>query len=348
MAANGSGGAHPVRTLKPGIYAPIPTFFLPDCEDLDLPSFQTHVIRVAKAGVGPLLAGSLGEAHHLSHAERTTLITTARKALDAEGLTHVPIIAGTGVGSTRETIELSKQAAKDGADAAIVIASGYFAGVLAGNKKALKQFWADVAEASPIPVIIYNFPGSCGGIDLDSELITELATEYPNLVGTKLTCGNVGKLTRIAATVSQPLFVSSHPRKDSDEPFLVLGGYVDFLVPSIFANAHGAITGLANVAPYTLAKLFELAVASLKDREVLPEAQRIQGIVAEADHTIAKASIAGTKALLERLYGYGGNPRRPLPPIEPQAAQALWDHPHTQALVKLEREFSGKLHVDRA
>lgn len=122
----------------------------------DLEPFQSQVLRVAKAGVGTLVAGSLGEAHHLSHAERTTLITTARKVLDAEGLTHVPIIAGTGVGSTRETIELSKQAALDGADAVIVIASGYFAGVLAGNKKALKQFWADVAEASPIPVLIYN------------------------------------------------------------------------------------------------------------------------------------------------------------------------------------------------
>ena len=83
-------------------------------------------------------------------------------------------------------------------------------------------------------------------------------------------------------------------------------------------------------------------MASLSDPSLLPEAQRLQGIVADADHTIAKASIAGTKALLERLYGYGGNPRKPLPPIDPQATVTLWEHPHTQALVKLEREFSGK------
>lgn len=68
----------------------------------------------------------MGEAHHLSHAERKTLITTARKVLDAAGLERVPIIAGTGAGSTRETIELSRQAAEAGADVAIVIASGYF------------------------------------------------------------------------------------------------------------------------------------------------------------------------------------------------------------------------------
>lgn len=76
---------------------------------------------------------------------------------------------------------------------------------------------------------------------------------------------------------------------------------------------------------------------------MLPEAQRIQGIVARADYTIAKASIAGTKSLLEQLHGYGGNPRRPLPPITSVDAKALWEHRHTQDLVQLEREFGGKL-----
>ena len=74
----------------------------------------------------------------------------------------------------------------------------------------------------------------------------------------------------------------------------------------------------------------------------MPEAQRLQGIAARADFTIAKASIAGTKALLEKLYGYGGNPRRPLPPIEAEAVAALWEHPHTQEIVRIERDLSGK------
>ena len=84
------------------------------------------------------------------------LIRAARRVLDEAGLTEVPIVAGTGTGSTRETIELTKEAALAGADYAIVIASGYFAGVLANNKQALKDFWEEVAEKSPIPVIIYN------------------------------------------------------------------------------------------------------------------------------------------------------------------------------------------------
>lgn len=62
-------------------------------------------------------------------------------------------------------------------------------------------------------------------------------------------CGNVGKLTRIADAVSGPAFSSTYPRKNPIAPFLVLGGFIDFLTPSAFANGHGAITGLGNVSP---------------------------------------------------------------------------------------------------
>ena len=98
----------------------------------------------------------MGESTHLSHEERVALILTARAALDAAGLESMPVIAGTGAGSTRETIELCRQAGKAGADYAMVIISGYFAGALAGNRKALKDFWVDVSENSPIPILIYN------------------------------------------------------------------------------------------------------------------------------------------------------------------------------------------------
>ena len=148
----------------------------------------------------------MGEGIHLSHSERVALIKATRETLDDAGFTDMPIIIGTGGGSTRETILLSKEAAEAGADYVIVITPGYFAGVLAGNKKALKVFFTEVAEKSPIPVIIYNCgfilgdyepnrsaddlvldPAASGGIDLDSELIIEIAKESPNVVGVKLT-----------------------------------------------------------------------------------------------------------------------------------------------------------------
>ncbi|KAH0827181.1 hypothetical protein J3R83DRAFT_4874 [Lanmaoa asiatica] len=310
MAANDTDGNHTTvtRPLSAGIYAPIPTFFKPESEDLDLDVFEKHVLRTALAGVRPLLSGSMGEAIHLSHAERSTLIKIARKVLDNAGLDRVPIISGIGAGSTRECIELANEAADAGADYTIAICSGYFAGALAGNKKALRAFWTEISQKSPIPVIIYNYPGAAGGINLDSDLITELAVECPNLAGVKLTCGD-------------------------DAPFLVLGGFADFLLPGACANGHGAITGLANVAP--------LSEGSKTDPKLLGEAQILQGIVARADATIAKSSIAGTKSLLDRLHGYGGNPRRPLAPIEPAAGEALWEHAHTRALVDVELSLAN-------
>ncbi|KAF8559763.1 dihydrodipicolinate synthetase [Imleria badia] len=346
MAASGTNDqshATVTRPLSPGIYAPIPTFFQLESEDLDLDAFEKHVLRTALAGVRPLLSGSMSEAIHLSHAERSTLIKTARKVLDNAGLDKIPIVSGIGAGSTRECIELANEAADAGADCTIAICSGYFAGALAGNKKALKAFWTEISQKSPIPVMIYNYPGASGGINLDSDLITELAEECPNLVGVKLTCGDVGKLTRIAATVSDPAFSSNHPRKSKDA-FLVLGGFTDFLLPGAYVNGHGAITGLANVAPHTIVKLLQLSEGSKTDPKLLGEAQRLQGIVARADATIAKSSIAGTKFLLDKLYGYGGNPRRPLPPIDPAAGEALWEHPHTRMLVEVELGLVKGIH----
>jgi len=341
MAANGVHGVFgPRRPLNAGVYAPIPSFFFPSSEDLDICTFEKHVVRVAKAGVSPVICGSMGEAIHLSHPERVRLVHAARKALDGAGLTEIPTIVGTGAGSLRETLEFTNEAAAAGADFAIVIASGYFAGAL--TRAALKAFFLEIAQRSPIPVVIYNYPGASGGIDLDSDLIVELAKECSNVVGVKLTCGNVGKLTRIAASVTDPEFVLHHPRKHVNPRFMVFGGFVDFLVPSAFSNGHGAITGLANIAPCSVAKLFEVTEAARKDLSFLAEAQRLQGIVARADYTIAKTSIAGTKHLLEKMYGYGGVPRKPLPPIDKEAAKAVWEHPDTQDLVKLERELTGK------
>ena len=111
--------------------------------------------------------------------------------------------------------------------------------------------------------------------------------------------------------------------------------------PRHFYSAR--LCGRALYHQHTIEKLFQLSQAAVQDPSLLPEAQRLQGIVARADFTVAKTGIAGTKALLEKLYGYGGLTRRPLPPIEPEAAAALWEHPHTQDIVRVERELSGKV-----
>ena len=89
-------------------------------------------------------------------------------------------------------------------------------------------------------------------------------------------------------------------------------------------------------------KLYQLSEASKRDASLLSEAQRLQGIIARADFTISKASISGTKFLLQKIHGYGGLPRKPLPPLDSVAAETLWEHLDTQELLKLEHETMGK------
>ena len=180
----------------------------------------------------------MGEAIHLSHTERVKLIQVARKVLNNASLTHVPIIAGTGAGSTRETIELTLQAAGAGADYAIVIASGYFAGALVNNREALTAFWTEVADRSVIPVIIYNCtfisllivnakfsspqdPSASGGIDLDSDLIIQLAKECPNICGVKLTYASFILFLRRIEVNSKLVVVILENSKELPTPLLL-------------------------------------------------------------------------------------------------------------------------------
>ena len=129
--------------------------------------------------------------------------------------------------------------------------------------------------------------------------------------------------------------------------FLVLGGFIDFLLPSLYANAHGAITGLANMYPYTLAALWHASLATLPTStghasdavQRLEQAQHLQGIVARADRTIAVTGIAGTKWLLERKHGYGGVCRRPLGPLATGVGEVLAKHKHVVDISQVESEL---------
>ncbi|TNY22718.1 putative dihydrodipicolinate synthase [Rhodotorula diobovata] len=310
------------RFLPRGVYAPLNTFYNDD-ESLDLETFKKHAQYVASAGVGLVALGSMGEAVQLTHEERNAVVTAAREALDADpALADIPLVVGTGAVSTRETIALTKEAAERGANYAMVIAPGYFAGAL--SKQALKQFFVDVAEASPIPVIVYNYPGAAAGIDIDSDLMTEIANASKNIVGTKLTCGSVGKLSRLTTL---------------REDFAVLGGFVDFLAPSLFIGAAGGITGLANVAPKTCLKLYRDTVASLSGKADPAAAAQLQAVVSRADWILVKGGISGTKYALSQIRGYGGAPRRPLLPFDASEGKGDKVVADLQEILKIENSL---------
>ncbi|KAJ4420406.1 hypothetical protein N0V82_004395 [Gnomoniopsis sp. IMI 355080] len=284
------------RPLPEGIYTPLPTFFKPD-EDLDLTAFAQHVTFTASAGTFPVVAGSAGEAPHLTPAERIELIKTARKALDTtvvDGWT-IPIVAGVGAPSTRETITLAKEAASAGADFVMVIPPGYYAGALKSGS-ALLEYFVDVAQSSPVPVVLYNFPAVAGGLDLDSDLIVEVVKRTNNVVGVKLTCASVGKITRINAVVASPEFKAQYPRCYPDQDFRVIDGFIDILMPSVACGAAGAISGLPNIAPKVCVRLWKLASCGCGPGSAeYQEAQRLQSMIALADGVLQGIGIAGLK-----------------------------------------------------
>ncbi len=248
-----------------------------------------------------------------------------------------------GGNSTRATIALCKSAADAGADVAIVIPPGYFSGAM--SKAALKTFFADVATASPIPVMIYNYPGAAGGIDINSDTIVEIARENPNICGVKLTCGAVGKLTRITAG-TQTSALSKFPRAAAVAPeFVTLGGFADFLPPTVGAGrAHGAIMGLANIFPRSIVKLMSLALKEQSDeitKEDKQEALRLQDLCAGADAAFAKAGIAGTKWWLKQHNGVpNARVRRPLLETGEEAGKALIADPAIAAFWEVEQALA--------
>ncbi|KAM0263888.1 hypothetical protein ACHAQJ_000923 [Trichoderma viride] len=230
--------------------------------------------------------------------ERVKLIQTLRSTLDSIDLQKTPIVAGVGGNSTRETIQLARDAAVAGADFALVIAPGYWAGYFKANPAATKRFFIDVAAASPIPVVIYNFPPVAGGIDLESDDVAEIVKLEPNICGIMLSCGNVGKLARITALLD-------------DTSFTTLAGLIDFLLPSLVVGSAGAISPLPNIAPKFTMKLWELT-QNLATKADFQKAQIAQGVASLGEAALMKSGVPGLKALLNKQFGYPTTPRLPL------------------------------------
>ncbi len=313
-----------LRNLNPGVFVPIVTFFKESCEDLDFHTLKRHVVRLAEAGVaGIVTQGSNGEAVHLTRHEKCLVTRTSRQALDDAGFPSLPIIVGCGAQSIRETVELCQEAQASGGNYALVLPPCYYKPYYRSD--CVAEFFQSVADASPIPILIYNYPGAVGGLDMDSDLISRLA-KHPNIVGCKLTCGNTGKLCRIAADVdaATPLGTGSG--------FMCMGGSADFTLQTLVVGGSGVICGLGNVAPKACVEIVKLYTAGK-----LKESSKLQAVVARGDWPAISGGVVGTKSALQVHFGYGGPARRPLPC--PTKAERMKYAADFQELVDLERSL---------
>ncbi|KAG5221400.1 aldolase [Salix suchowensis] len=252
-----------------GFYVPAVLFF-DEAEDFDFASIKAHILRLAEGGVtGILVQGSNGEAQHLSHEERKEAIRFTRETLDDNGFQNV--LGGEESGTHNMAI--------------------YLIHVGTTNLK--------VANASPIPTMVYNFPVVTAGQDLDSDIIAALA-QHPNIVGTKLSCGNIGKLHRLAST-----FPASE--------FTVFAGRSDLFLQGLMSGSAGAIAASVNLFPKVHREIYKLF-----QEGKMVEAMELQAQLGHADWAVGRiGGIGGIKAIAGKHFGYGGKwVRGPLKHVE--------------------------------
>ena len=170
--------------------------------------------------------------------------------------------------------------------------------------------------------MIYNFAIVTAGIDLDSDIIATLAT-HPNIVGTKLSCGNIGKLQRLTSK-----FPSSE--------FAVFAGRSDFFTHGLLSGSAGTIAAGVNIAPKVHGKLLKL----FKDGKIT-EAMELQAKLGHADWAIQKiGGIGGVKAIVSENFGYGKNVvRSPLKSVAGDSLQGISHYKAMQELIELEKSL---------
>jgi 4-hydroxy-2-oxoglutarate aldolase len=236
-----------------------------------LPEQTTYYKHLASSGLtGLVILGTNAETFLLTREERLTLLKTARAAVGPD----YPIIAGVGGHSTKQCLEFINDAYSAGANYILVLPSAYFGKQT--TPAVISRFYNSIAMKSPLPIVLYNFPAVCNGIDLDSETITALAQAHSNIVGVKLTCGSVGKITRLAGTFTP-------------DEFAVFGGQSDFLIGGLASGSAGCIAAFCNIFPKTIVKIYDLWKMGKHD-----QALALHRLAAQAEAP-TKAGIASTK-----------------------------------------------------
>jgi 4-hydroxy-2-oxoglutarate aldolase len=279
-----------------GILPPLVTPFLADGA-LDLASFEANLESYAAEDLaGCVVLGSNGEAAVLEEPEKLALIRAARQG--SRGRT---LLAGTGLESTRATIDLTRKAADAGVDGVLVLTPSYYKAQMTGE--ALRRHFEAVAEASPVPVYIYSVPVFTG-IPFPLPLAAQLAV-HPRIAGMKESSGDLGLMGRILATVPAS--------------FAVACGSAPVLYPALCLGSPGGILAVADCAPAPTAALYRAFEAGDHAR-----ARRLQEALSPLAVAVTSTyGVAGLKMAMDLAGLRGGSARAPLLPAPAAARDEL-------------------------
>src|SRR5271157_5211780 len=274
-----------------GIFPALTTPFEANGE-VTLSGVRENIRRYNKTGLaGYLVLGSTGESVMLSREEGDAVLAAAKELL----------IAGTGAESTAETIARTKRAAALGYQAALVKTPYYYKPVY--RAETYIRYYRAVADASPIPVLLYSVPAFTG-VTLETPEILALA-EHPNIIGIKDSSGSVQRVGEVVA--------------GAPADFQVLTGGAAVVYPALAVGARGAILALASALPEKFVELYNLV-----NQGRYEQAKNLQLALASTSKCIVTENgIAGVKYAMD-LRGYnGGVARLPLLPLAEEKKQQI-------------------------
>jgi len=279
-----------------GVLPPIATPF--KNENVAYDKLKENFAKWNKTGLaGYLVLGSNGEGSYLSEKERLKMVEVSRDSIPKSKV----MLVGTGQESTRETIRFTNEAAKLGADYALVLTPCYYKGAM--KPPILHDHFVAVAEASRIPILLYNVP-QYTGINMEPDLVAKLS-RHPNIVGIKDSSGNISQLSQIIHT--------------SQKNFRVFTGSGLVLFSALCVGAVGGVLAVANALPRESVRIYTLYTQGKMD-----QARELQNRMAPfATAVTAKHSIGGLKMAMDLAGYFGGLPRLPLKKPGPEVEAEL-------------------------
>jgi 4-hydroxy-tetrahydrodipicolinate synthase len=217
-----------------GIIPPVATPMRAN-EDLDIPRLKWFLDHLIASGVhGVFVLGTNSEFYALDEREKQEVIATAVAHVNK----RVPVYAGTGAETTREVVRLTRMAEKEGADGVSVI-TPYF---ISPNQQEIGDHYRRIAEATRLPVILYNNPSTCGGLSIGVDTVARLA-EVPNILAVKDSSGDLQNTQEYIRVVP--------------ERFSVMMGRDTLIFPALVMGARGAVPATGNIAPKLLVEIYE-------------------------------------------------------------------------------------------
>ena len=265
-----------------GIFPPLITPF--ENNEVALTKFGDNIKKLNSTNLsGYVVLGSNGESCFLTRDEKLLLIKEAKKQSSENKI----IIAGTGSDSIKDTISLTNDAAKEGADAALILTPSFFKGRM--NHDAFIEYFTKVADSASIPVIIYNVP-KFTNVTIESRTVCELS-KHENIIGIKSSSTDIAYLGEILNSVNPD--------------FYVLAGTSSILYAGLCLGASGGILAVANILPIECIDVYNYYKDG-KHKEALESQNKLLAVNKAITATFG---VAGLKKAMDWLGYFGGLPR---------------------------------------